>query len=261
MLKIIKYTRSVSQFLVPRLSHVASGISTLVTPKHPFSLDNLDMRLEWLGQCLKEVEKSQSTSVHREIQPVEGAALHEIESFVKQTEKHSKFGNLSRSVDNDGHVRWQCTEHHRELYRKNTIKILHEEFRKLGGEIEDDVACIEGKASEKFPEILEVLKKGLSLFTIVLKDLSVKESHFDDLLSFLSQQSTIRNLQLENVRLLSSYITKKPSIISKLDEILTKNDNLRIEFSSTKSLEKLATDTIHIVAEANSRLIFQLRSE
>jgi hypothetical protein len=261
MLTVVKFAISVGSFTVPYLSLIAKGISTPAILKDRSTWNHLDTRVQWLAEILIEAEKSFNISVDNRVQPLEGAALREIESFLKKTDERCKFGNLSRSVTTDGHVRWVCIRHHEQHYSKNAIKSLHEEFRKLGVEIKEDVAIVEGKASEKFAGMLYILKKGLSFFSVVLKDLSIKEKHFHELLSFVSQQSTIHNLHLENITVLSHPTNmKKRLIISELDETLRNNDKLQIQYSFTKPLSEFASETIHAITKTNSRLMFQLRS-
>ncbi|KAF9196641.1 hypothetical protein BGZ50_008586 [Haplosporangium sp. Z 11] len=48
--------------------------------------------------------------------PLEGADLHLLDSFVRKRDKECTLGNLSRTVDDHGHVCWSCSDHHNSTY-------------------------------------------------------------------------------------------------------------------------------------------------
>jgi hypothetical protein len=222
---------------------------------------NLGIRLEWLDQILIEAGKSFNISTDKRVQHVTGAPLREIELFLMKTDEHRKFGNLFRSVTNDGQVQWVCIQHYEQCYSENITKDLREQFQNLGGVITRDIAVIGEQTSKHFKDILSILRKGLRVCSIILKDLKIDKKDFQDLLSFVSQQSTIDNLQLENITVLSIPLNmKKRIIISELDKNLRDSDKLQIQYSFTKPLSEFASETIHAMTKANSRLIFQLKS-
>ncbi|KAG0263852.1 hypothetical protein BG011_007940 [Mortierella polycephala] len=48
--------------------------------------------------------------------PLEGADLRLLDSFVRKKDKERTLGNLFRTVDDHGHVRWICSDHHNSTY-------------------------------------------------------------------------------------------------------------------------------------------------
>ncbi|KAF9436579.1 hypothetical protein BGZ76_003531 [Entomortierella beljakovae] len=51
-----------------------------------------------------------------EIVPIEGADLRRLESFLEKKDQERAFGNLFRTVDDHGHVKWICLDHYRSTY-------------------------------------------------------------------------------------------------------------------------------------------------
>ena len=73
------------------------------------------------------------------------------------------------------HVQLVCVQHYEERYGKKKIQDLQKEFQKLGGEIKGDVAIIQGEASNKLLEMLDIICRGLPVFSVILKDLNLKK--------------------------------------------------------------------------------------
>ncbi len=262
MLIVVKCLLSVGSLIVPQLSPIASGIPTSIIPKNSYSWNNLSIRLECLAEILTEAGKSFNISTDKRVQHVEGAALRGIESFLKKTDEHRKFGNLFRTATNDGHVRWVCLQHYDTDY-SNSVKIdLREEFEKLEGEIKEDVAIIQGNAANKLSKMLNLFRRGLPIFSIILKNCKLGENIFDDLLNCVSKQACIRNLEIENITVTSfPFKIKKRDIISKLNETVKANAKLNIQYSFTKLLSKFSSKLIDAITKTGPRLTFRLRSQ
>ena len=261
MLTVMKYTIRASTFILPPLKHIVPTIPNSIIPEVQRYGDKLSKQIEQFSEILTKVEQSENISLERKFQYTEGVELRGIEGFLKKYDAHHSLGNLYRSVTNDGHIRWVCIQHYEQCYSENIIKGLREDFQNLGGSITRDTALIGEQASSNFTRILSIFRKGLRVYSIVLKDVNLEEKDFHELLTFVSQQSVIQSLQLENIIVLSKpFDMKKRMIISKLNETVRANDKLQIEYSFTKSLNKFQSKVISNITKTNTRLIFRLRS-
>jgi hypothetical protein len=262
MLTIVMYAVSVGSLVIPHLSHITSGTWSYFISHEKIFANNLTTQIKRLDEILTEAEKSYNVSTHeRNDQYAEGADLRGIESFLKKTDDHRRYGNLFRSTTKSGHVRWVCIQHYDSRYGESQIKSLYEEFQKLGGAIRGDVAIIDGDILSKPSGLIDVLCQGLPIFSLILKNLTLNGEHFDKLLHHVSQRSAIHNLEIENV-IISKWTgnTKKRHIIFELNNILEKNDKLTIQYSFTKPLDNFNDTLTNTITKSNPRLVFRLRS-
>lgn len=266
MLTIVKYAITIGSVIIPQLSHVTSQIPNVVVPKEQMFLNNLSARIGRLEQVLSEATKTQNISTNEDVQYVEGVAFREIESFLEKTDECRSFENLYRSRAQDGHIRWLCVQHSPSHYCESIRIDLPKQFESLGGAFQGDVAVVQGEASINFSKICKVFKDGLPVFSIVLKDLHLKEEDFYMLLDHVSHQS-IRNLEIKNI-IVSRFRVgesdfmkiKKRSIISKLNNIVKVDHKLNIQYTFTKSFKQFTSKLIRAITETNSRLFFQVQS-
>ena len=262
MLRTVKLTLSVGSFVIPQLTNIVSGASSSL-PKCKVTSDKLNVQIEKLKDILIEAEKSFDIATDSTSHYVEGADLRQLERFLKKNDEHRKFGNLDRTISNDGHVKWMCIRHSQTHYNNTEIKLLYDRFQELGGEIQGDVAIVKGKDSKQNSELFAILEKGLPVSSILLQNLEVDEKHFNKLLTFVSQQTLIRNLELTNINIPILFIRtmKKRDIAMKLRDIVENNRKLTIQYSFTKSLNKFESRLFDFITNTNPRLVFQVRSE
>ncbi|KAF9963470.1 hypothetical protein BGZ65_003128 [Modicella reniformis] len=90
---------------------------------------------------------------------IEGADLRRLSSFLKQKDQDRALGNLFRTVDEKGHVKWICLDHYRSTYHhrqdhefENEIKLYHGEFDKQLGIVR--VTLTSSVAIESFLETM-----------------------------------------------------------------------------------------------------------
>ncbi|KAF9194094.1 hypothetical protein BGZ51_001073 [Haplosporangium sp. Z 767] len=134
LLRVIRYGVSVAGMVVPSLLSIGSiGLPQSVA-------DDLDERMAGVIYLLGvrpeaadiSIQDTRGTSLgHRLLGmdtrggilgrektfvPLEGADLHLLDSFVRKRDKECTLGNLSRTVDDHGHVCWSCSDHHNSTY-------------------------------------------------------------------------------------------------------------------------------------------------
>ncbi|KAF9134962.1 hypothetical protein BGW39_005259 [Mortierella sp. 14UC] len=86
---------------------------------------------------------------------MEGADLRRLGSFLKRKDQDGAHGNLFRTVDTQGHVRWICLDHYRATYRQrqdrefeNEIKLNRGAYDKYLGTIK--ITLSSGEAFDRF---------------------------------------------------------------------------------------------------------------
>lgn len=234
-----------------------------ISPQDLNLANKLTLGIEQLNEILTEVEQCENMPpTNGDLQYREGVELREIQSYLKKVDANQTLGNLFRSVTTDGGVRWVCHQHYRQCYSERIIKDLSDECQKLGGEIRQDTVVIDQQASSDFSKILDVIRRGLQISCIILKDINIEAEDFEELLSYVSKQTVIRNLKIGNITVLSNPVNiKKRVIVSKLNKTVEANGKLTIEYSFMKPLSEFQSDTIHAITKTNSRLIFRVRSQ
>ena len=264
MLTIVKVAASVGSLVVPQLSSMALGVSSTTTVLKDRNLwRSLNTQIEQVDEILKEAEKSWNFSTRENSQYAEGAELREIHSFIETSDDHHKLGNLFRCITDEGHVRWVCIQHCQKRYADIKMQVLKNQFQDLGGEVNGGAAIVSGRVSEEFSKMLEVLRQGLPIVSVTLKDLKLSKDTFDELLKFISRQAFIDTLELENITVSDTMLPKlkKRDIISKLNDMVQNTDKLKIRYSFTKSLNKFQPKLFTVLEGTNARLVLKVRPE
>jgi len=60
-----------------------------------------------------------------------------------------------------------CSTSRKERYGNKKIQDLQKEFKKLGGEMTETAAIIQGNASNKLLEMLDIIHRGLPVFPVI----------------------------------------------------------------------------------------------
>lgn len=261
-LPIINHAIPGSSSLFQNVLNNTGGISNAVIDQKQKSLpENLTSRFEQFTRILNRIEPADGKSNMRGDQYLEGPELREIKQFLKVVDPAHSYGNLYRSVTKEGHIRWICSYHHQKCYSDRKVIDLHGEFQDLGGEIRQDTAIISEHIGARFPSVFNLLRRGLRVCAVVLKNISIEEKDFHELLTYLSQQSSIYRVEIEEMTVIARpFNAKKRFIISKLDETVRANEKLTIQYSFTKLLSAIDSKVIETISKTNARLIVRLQS-
>ncbi|KAG0312257.1 hypothetical protein BGZ99_009609 [Dissophora globulifera] len=73
---------------------------------------------------------------------VEGADLRRLGSFLKRKDQDRAYGNLFRTVDNAGHVKWICLDHYKSTYHQRQDRELENEVSLNHGEYDKRLGII-----------------------------------------------------------------------------------------------------------------------
>ncbi|KAF9433321.1 hypothetical protein BGZ76_009611 [Entomortierella beljakovae] len=133
MMQLFKYGIIVAGIAVPAIAHF--DISQVINPIQEFlkesgrdirslvddSISYLDSRL---NSSDNNIDTSQSQSTYDSLEPLEGADLRKLESFLNVKDTGRVLGNLYRIVTAQGHVKWVCNDHYRENYNETKMELL-----------------------------------------------------------------------------------------------------------------------------------------
>ncbi|KAG0239369.1 hypothetical protein BGX31_002828 [Mortierella sp. GBA43] len=73
---------------------------------------------------------------------IEGADLRRLGSFLKRKDQDRVFGNLFRTVDQQGHVKWICMDHYRSTYHLRQDHDFENEVKLFGGEYDKQLGIV-----------------------------------------------------------------------------------------------------------------------
>ncbi|CAF1493589.1 unnamed protein product, partial [Adineta steineri] len=269
MLIVVRAAIAVSSFVLPQLTYFSPSVQQTI-PR--FLLDksfqdtltnNLNSMDNVIEVSLKENLSTRTMNALHLEDNIQGVELREIRSFLKRTDNQSSFGNLYRSTNENGQIRWLCLHHYRQYSGEKQIEGLKQEFHQLGGEIRLDNAVVEKSSAKRLEEMLNVICRGLVLFKITLRNCKIRTSVFDKLLSIACQRNLIRHIKFQDIIIQPTVGFPKThrEIISKFEEALNNNKHLTIEYTVSLDEDTMKKDNSllsHFVAHSTRRLSLNL---
>ena len=227
---------------------------------------NLDKMLNVIDNALKENLTPATMNNSHGINTVEGADLREIASFLQKTDDRNSYGNLQRSTDERGEVRWLCFMHHPTFSSEEPLKSLRQDFRQLGGELRLGTAIIDESSVKNLDKMLDVLVRGLSIVKMVFTNCKIRMKTFEKLLFIATQRNLIDHIEFRDVLISPSvgFIRLHSEIIPKLEEAIIKNEKLTIQYivsSPGEIFEKKNALSTYFAMNCNSRLLLKLHSD
>ncbi|KAG0221325.1 hypothetical protein B0O80DRAFT_77232 [Mortierella sp. GBAus27b] len=223
LLQMLKYGIIAAGIVVPPLAHlrltdeldkVKDGLEMAhnsIEPKVDYTIQYLETVAgssvsvndypEATKRSMQDTAKSnnnQQNSVH-DFEPLEGADLRHLSSFLKIKDESKVLGNLYRIVTNEGHVKWVCLDHYRENYRESAIKMFRETVTVNNGTFEEATGKV----------------------TVRLKSTTTAQQFYDALerAKFIQELALTLDWDttLEDIRLLRETIRKTNVMTLKLD--------------------------------------------
>ena len=271
MLTVVRVALAVSSFAMPQIGSLAGFIDQLP----PFLFEktfqeglsrNLNKMVNVVDNALNENLSPETINDPHGIDMVEGAELREIASFLQMTDNRGSFGNLYRSTNERGEVRWLCFYHYREFSSEKRLKNLRRDFRQLGGELRLGTASIDESSVKKLNEILDVLVRGLSIFKMIFTNCKIRMKTFEKLLSIATQRNLIHYIEFRDVLILTSvgFVKLHSDIILKLKEAINSTKNLTIQYivsSPGEIFEQKMALSAYFAMHSNARLFLELRTD
>ncbi|CAF3387172.1 unnamed protein product [Rotaria sp. Silwood1] len=234
MLKVVSTGSLMGTVFVQQLNNIAPQISVPNILMDNNFWHKFQAQIHVIDNALGDVMKDDAPNSIGAFgkQYLEGVDLREVKNFLKKVDDRQTWGNLYRSTNSDGAVRWLCIHHYESLYSDKKLNQHKREFRKLGGHVQFDVATIEANELKNIDEMVNILGKGLFVLELTLKECKIRESTFDNLLSILERNVYIQTFQLKNVTVSKSVGRPKShsNIIAKLEKLLTHATQLTITY-------------------------------
>jgi len=265
MLKLVKVSLSVGSIAIPQLAHLASGTSSSSASviKGQTTANQSAIHIEKLDAVLTEIAKTFNIQTdNSNTSEAVGPDFRALQYFLNKVDERNDFGNLYRTMSSDGHIYWKCVQHCDSDASENHRIRLFNSFTGLGGQIQGHKVIIQGQDRKKNSQMFNILQQGLPTSFIVLQDIVVDEKDFEKLLVFISRQSLISRLTIENI-IVKDVIRKmeQQAIVLKLREVLKHNVKLTIHYCFTIPLQKFETKLFNSIANTDHNLIFEVRSE
>ncbi|CAF4471902.1 unnamed protein product [Rotaria sp. Silwood2] len=262
MLTLVKYATTIGSIVIPSIGSFKPNNSIPNVFKDRFMWGNFKQQLEQMNETLEIAERTVDFSTDQAVQHLQGAELRKIKHFLRRVDNQQTLGNLYLTTTNDGHIRWVCIQHYQNPYADTILQELQKRFRELGGEIRRESAVIEGQDSKKLSQLLDLLRQGLSIISITFKNIKFEEKDFNNLLTFISQNTLIRYAEFDNIRVAYNLKPDKKyrEIISELNTALQENTKLNIQYNVEMPLNKFSSKLSDIIKKSSPRLSFRIGS-
>ena len=270
MLTVVRVAIAVSSFAMPQIGTLGGCIDQL--PAVLFEKRSQEVLSTSLKKMAIVVDKALSENLSPETisdthgnDMAEGVELREMASFLQMTDERGTFGNLYRSTNERGEVRWLCFYHYRQFSSEKRLENLRQDFRQLGGELRLGTAIIGESCVRKLDEMLDVLCRGLSIFKMILTNCKIRMTTFDRLLLISTQRNLIHHIEFHDVVISSTvgYPKLHSEIIMKLEEAINRSNSLTIQYivSTMKDIvEKKISLSSYFVMHSGPRLSLELHT-
>ncbi|KAK3817451.1 MAG: hypothetical protein J3Q66DRAFT_430885 [Benniella sp.] len=134
-LKILKARVSEAGVIVPTLSYLAHAGAGDTLPIRPELLGRMERIMDQIichieKPCLEESKASKNNEAVADID------LSGLELLLTDN-RSTTLGNLYRTVNAKGHVKWICIDHYREMYQENARTAFLDTVRSLGGSFDE----------------------------------------------------------------------------------------------------------------------------
>ncbi|KAI8358966.1 hypothetical protein B0O80DRAFT_495609 [Mortierella sp. GBAus27b] len=215
ILKMLKFGFSAAGVAIPGISFLmrsdaldqATRALKMLSESLPKGIDQAIESLERGTQNDDSVDGSLDQMKNKKA--LEGADLRKLESFLKHNDVNNVLGNLYRTVTTEGHVKWVCLDHYRELYQEEAARDFCDTVKSLEGTFNENVGRVNVRlqSKEKAEQFYQALKKARSVSELdIVLDWNATHGDFKDLRDAL-RKSNVRGLGID---LRYQRLTSKP---------------------------------------------------
>ncbi|KAF9119988.1 hypothetical protein BGW39_011751, partial [Mortierella sp. 14UC] len=153
LLEMIKHGSTIAGYFIPTLSsvNVSGAIDMFSNSQDTISPTAVNQSIEYLQTFSNKDSNEQDTDKAESTkqEALEGADLRHLEAFIKSKHKHRALGNLYRTITQEGHVKWVCTDHHRLRYRERDQQDFFTAVEVNGGHYDSHLGKVSVKLGSK----------------------------------------------------------------------------------------------------------------
>ncbi|KAF9901129.1 hypothetical protein EC991_006469 [Linnemannia zychae] len=147
LLRVLKHCLAITTMVVPvvglaekSVKDVMDGLKTISDSTMQavnMSIDFLENKLESDAvtdedaRC--EASLQQDDDMFKDLAALEGADLRRLDTFLRKKDADKILGNLYRITTPEGHVKWVCLDHYRQIYRENAMASFIQSVEASGG--------------------------------------------------------------------------------------------------------------------------------
>jgi len=135
-LNVLKIGISEAGVTMPALTHL---IRPGVIDTSTVSPDKLEMMERMMNQIIGHIEITSTDENDNDT--AGGVNLTELEPFLKNNRRVA-LGNLYRTVNSNGHIRWICIDHYREMHQEKATKAIRDTVVSLEGSFDENLGCV-----------------------------------------------------------------------------------------------------------------------
>ena len=170
ILRMLKYGVAAAGVATPALSQLVrvdsidqatAGMKALTNNIEP-GMNQVISFIEKVSEDEGEVVQGLSEQMANN-EALEGADLRQLETFLRNKDANRVLGNLYRTVNAEGHVKWVCIDHYRENYLMKAAKAFRDTAEVLGGSFDESIGRVKVTLqsrvqAEQFYHALEKVK-------------------------------------------------------------------------------------------------------
>ncbi|KAF9365053.1 hypothetical protein BGX34_011542 [Mortierella sp. NVP85] len=210
ILRMLKFGISVAGIAVPVLSHLIR-VDTLDQASK--SLRLLKNTIEsGVYQVIEHIEKVSSdeggglsgfAGQMRSSEAWKGSDIRQLDTFLQSKNEKRVPGNLYRTLTGEGHIKWVCIDHYREIYNEKSAEAFHNTVKALGGSFDESIGRVELTLFSRMQaeQFYSALEKAKSVYELKVElDWESSQSDFKKLRNTLA---------ISNVGVLELYLKQQ----------------------------------------------------
>ncbi|KAG0270735.1 hypothetical protein BGZ95_001589 [Linnemannia exigua] len=155
MLRVLKHCLAVATVVAPAVALAKDSVKDVMGDVKSLSestMKAVDMSIDFLEQKLNDETVDglagsdgglREEDMFERLAALEGADLRRLDTFLRNKDTDKILGNLYRITTKEGHVKWVCLDHYREVYRETAMASFLQCVETNGGKY--DLQC--GKAT------------------------------------------------------------------------------------------------------------------
>ncbi|KAG0225322.1 hypothetical protein BGX31_007680 [Mortierella sp. GBA43] len=168
IMKMVKFGISMAGVTVPPVSQLVSmDVISQDAESEQLTPSNIEEGMDQIIGCIEKTamdERTDSTAQWTTSEALEPAYLQGLDAFLRRTDEN-EMGNLYKTVNADGSVRWVCIDHFRELHHEKEAEAFCALVKSLEGSFDETIGHVEVRlqSTEQADQLFQGLEKAVSV--------------------------------------------------------------------------------------------------